>query len=105
LAKHLAVLRAVVEKVKSLEPARIVVPGEARERAAALLARYGVGGDAVIVGMAAYIDRRCPAVNVRGLGLTIFRPACYIMMAMGLRSIEKKGGRPGFRQRRASQPP
>jgi heptosyltransferase-2 len=34
------------------EPPRIVVPEEARRRAAELLARHGVGGDAIVVGMA-----------------------------------------------------
>jgi heptosyltransferase-2 len=34
------------------EPLRIVVPDEARRRAAELLARHGVGGDATVVGMA-----------------------------------------------------
>jgi len=34
------------------EPPRIVVPDEARRRAAELLARHGVGGDATVVGMA-----------------------------------------------------
>ena len=34
------------------EPARVVVPGDAARQAAAVLAGHGIGGDAVLVGMA-----------------------------------------------------